>query len=67
MLIELHMESGEIRKTGGMTELERQREDRKAKAELRLEMRLPASKDEPVRIPRIDDIDAFLSAMSQAR
>lgn len=67
MLIEFDMESGEIRTTGGTTEPRPQREDWHSTPELRLEMRLPSAKDEPVRIPRIDDIDAFLAAMSQAR
>lgn len=67
MLIELDMESGEIRKTGGMAEPQPRREDRQAIAEPRLEVHLPSLKDGPVRIPRIDDIDTFLSAMSQAR
>lgn len=67
MLIELDMESGEIRKTVEMTDPQQQREDRPTMVAPGLEMRLPDSKDEPVRIPRIDDIDAFLSAMSNAR
>lgn len=67
MLIELDMESGEICSIGEATQVPSQTPDWQALPALGLELRLPSAKDEPVPIPRIDDIDAFLVEMSQAR